>query len=67
MGFMPFEYLDGDTPKGFDIDLMAAVSEHMGLTSTWLDSQAFDTLVPTIKQGGKADVACSVLLSTTTV
>ncbi|MCI6843311.1 MAG: amino acid ABC transporter substrate-binding protein [Coriobacteriaceae bacterium] len=59
MGFMPFEYLDGDTPKGFDIDLMAAVAEHMGLTSAWLPSQAFDTLVPTIKQGGKADVACS--------
>ncbi|MGI6230279.1 MAG: amino acid ABC transporter substrate-binding protein [Tractidigestivibacter sp.] len=61
MGFTPFEYMDDQTgePKGFDIDLMAAIADHMGLTSTWLPSQAFDTLVPTIKQGGKADVACS--------
>ena len=29
----------------------------MGLTCEWLPNQAFDTLVPTIKQGGKADIS----------
>lgn len=61
MGFAPFEYMDENTgePLGFDIDLMDALATQMGLTCNWLASQKFDTLIPTIKQGGKADAACS--------
>lgn len=59
LGFAPFEYMDEKTgePVGFDVDLIAAVAKKMGLESSYLPNQKFDTLVPLIKQGGKADVA----------
>ncbi len=59
LGFAPFEYMDEKTgdPVGFDVDLIAAVAEKMGLTSSYLPNQKFDTLVPLVKQGGKCDVA----------
>lgn len=57
LGFSPFEYIDEDgNTVGFDVDLSNAIAEKMGLTCEWLPNQAFDTLVPTIKQGGKADI-----------
>jgi polar amino acid transport system substrate-binding protein len=57
--FPPFESMDEQTgdPVGFDIDMSKALAEHMGLEVNWLPSQAFDSLVPTIKAGGTADVA----------
>lgn len=59
LGFAPFEYIpEGQTdPVGFDVDVIKAVAEKMGLEATYLPNQQFDTLVPLIKQGGKADVA----------
>jgi polar amino acid transport system substrate-binding protein len=61
MYFPPFEYMDDEThdPEGFDIDLGAALAEHMGLEVNWLPTMQFDTLVPTIKSGGTADCAIS--------
>jgi polar amino acid transport system substrate-binding protein len=57
--FPPFESMDETTgePVGFDIDVSKALAEHMGLEVNWLPSQAFDSLVPTIKAGGTADIA----------
>ncbi len=57
--FPPFESMNEQTgdPEGFDIDVSKSLAEHMGLEVNWLPSQDFDTLVPTIKNGGKADVA----------
>jgi polar amino acid transport system substrate-binding protein len=57
--FPPFESLNEGTgePEGFDIDVSRSLAEHMGLEVNWLPSQDFDTLVPTIKNGGKADIA----------
>ena len=57
--FPPFEYMDEKTGEatGFDIDMSKALAEHLGLEVNWLPSQAFDSLVPTIKAGGTADVA----------
>lgn len=57
--FPPFESMNEKTgePEGFDIDVSKSLAEHMGLEINWLPSQDFDTLVPTIKNGGKADVA----------
>lgn len=57
--FPPFESMDENTGeiKGFDVDLAAALADKMGLESTWLPSQQFDSIVPLIKQGGKADIA----------
>lgn len=58
LGFSPFEYIDEDgNTVGFDVDLSNAIAEKLGLTCEWLPNQAFDTLVPTIKQGGKADIS----------
>ncbi len=61
LGFAPFEYMDESTgeAKGFDIDVSKAIAEKMGLEANWLPSQHFDTLVPLIKQGGKADISIS--------
>jgi len=54
----PFSsYKDGTSePEGFEVDLMAAVAEKMGLESVWLPKMDFDAIIPLIKQGGKADV-----------
>lgn len=58
LGFAPFEYIDDEgNTVGFDVDLSNAIAEKLGLTCEWLPNQAFDTLVPTIKQGGKADIS----------
>lgn len=60
-GFAPFEYIDvtsGSTdPIGYDIDVANEIAKRMGLTCKFLPSQNFDTLLPTIEQGGKADIA----------
>ncbi len=63
LGFAPFEYMDEKTgePEGFDVDFAKALGEAMGLETTYLPNQKFDTLVPTIKQGGKADVAIAAI------
>ncbi|MCH3942491.1 MAG: ABC transporter substrate-binding protein [Atopobiaceae bacterium] len=59
--FPPFESMNESTgvAEGFDIDLANAIASKMGLTANILPSTQFDTLVPTIKQGGKADVSIS--------
>lgn len=55
--FPPFESMDKNTGEiqGFDPDLASALVDKMGLESEWLPSQQFDTIVPLIKAGGKAD------------
>lgn len=65
-GYPPFEFStdDGSDVQGFDIDLIKAVAEGLGLECNILPSQKFDTLVPTIKAGGKADVCISALTIT---
>ena len=59
LGFQPFEYFEGNStiPVGFDVDLITEIAKRLNLEVTYLPNQKFDTLVPTIKQGGKADVA----------
>ena len=59
LGFQPVEYFEGNstTPVGFDVDLITEIAKRLNLEVTYLPNQKFDTLVPTIKQGGKADVA----------
>ena len=66
LGFAPFEYMDEKTgePVGFDVDFINAVAEKMGLTASYLPNQKFDTLVPIIKQGGKADVSIAAITIT---
>ena len=66
LGFAPFEYMDEKTgePVGFDVDVINAVAEKMGLTASYLPNQKFDTLVPINKQGGKADVSIAAITIT---
>jgi polar amino acid transport system substrate-binding protein len=66
LGFAPFEYMNDQTgdPEGFDVDVINAVAEKMGLQCEYLPNQKFDTLVPLIKQGGKADVSIAAITIT---
>lgn len=59
LDFPPFENLNGDTPEGFEVELMGLLAEEMGLESNYLPSTKFDTIVPLIQTGGKADVGVS--------
>ncbi|OFK23574.1 ABC transporter substrate-binding protein/permease [Olsenella sp. HMSC062G07] len=57
----PFDYFDTGSavPVGFEVDLMQAVAQKMGLTCEYLPPQKFDSIIPMIKQGGRADVGAS--------
>ncbi len=57
--FPPFENLVDGQPEGFDVDLMTAIAEKMGLEVNYLPTMKFDALVPAIAAGGTADVACA--------
>ena len=47
------------TPEGFDVDMMQAIADKLGLELEYLPAQKFDGIIPMIKQGGKADVGVS--------
>ena len=57
----PLDYTDTSTnqPAGFEVELMQAIGEKLGLASVYLSPVKFDTIIPTIKQGGTADVGVS--------
>jgi len=59
MSFPPLENLDGTTPVGYEIELVEAIADKLGLQMNWLPSTKFDTIIPLIKQGGKADIGAS--------
>ncbi len=51
---------DGATdPVGFEVDMMKEIASRLGLTCEYLPAQKFDTIIATIKEGGKADVGAS--------
>jgi His/Glu/Gln/Arg/opine family amino acid ABC transporter permease subunit len=55
----PFDYMEGTTKKGFEVELMDALAKKLGLTVNYLNPMKFDSIIPTVKQGGKADVGAS--------
>ena len=55
---------DGKLTVAFDLDLIKADAQKMGLEASYLPNQKFDTLVPLVKQGGKADVAIAAITIT---
>lgn len=59
LDFPPFENLNGDKPEGFAVELMGLLAEEMGLQVNYLPSTKFDTIVPLIQTGGKADIGVS--------
>ena len=62
MAYPPLESVvegKSDEYEGFEIDLTTEVAKRCGLTMKWLSPMKFDTIIPLIKQGGKADVGVS--------
>lgn len=65
LDYPPFEMLNADgKPEGFDVELMAAVCEELGLELNYLGPQAFDSLLPQVAAGTKLDIAVSALTIT---
>ena len=64
--FPPFVSMNDKTGdfEGFDVDLYKAVCKKLKLKPRILPSVQFDTIVPTIKQGGKADVSIGAITIT---
>jgi len=57
--FPPFESMNGSVAEGFDVDLLTAIAKEMGVTKVVFSSEIFDSLIPTLKAGGKFDVIAS--------
>lgn len=57
--FPPYEYLDGDIPAGFDIELMNAIAQQAGTTAEYFDTR-FTNLMPGL-DGKKYDAVISAL------
>ncbi|MGI6755080.1 MAG: ABC transporter substrate-binding protein [Atopobiaceae bacterium] len=66
MAYPPLESIPegSTTPEGFEIDLTTAIAEKLGLSMEWLPATRFDTIIPLIKQGGRADVGVSAFTIT---
>jgi polar amino acid transport system substrate-binding protein len=61
--FPPMESMNGTVAEGFDVDLVAAIAKKMGLESVF-KTEIFDTLIPTLKAGGKFDIIASSMTIT---
>lgn len=59
LDFPPFENLNNGAVEGFEVDLMKAIAEKMGLECNYLPTMKFDTIIPAIVAGGTADVGVS--------
>jgi polar amino acid transport system substrate-binding protein len=57
--FPPFESMNGNVAEGFDVDLLTAIAKEMGVNKVVFSSEIFDSLIPTLKAGGKFDVIAS--------
>ena len=65
MSYPPLESIpDGGTFEGIDIEVADAIAKKLGLTMEWLPATKFDTIIPLVKQGGKADVGVSAFTIT---
>ncbi len=64
--FPPFVSMDDKTGdfEGFDVDVYKDICSRLKLKARILPSVQFDTIVPTIKQGGKADVSIGAITIT---
>lgn len=50
VSFPPYEYYDGDTPTGIDIEIATAVAEKLGLTLEVVDMD-FGSIITSVQQG----------------
>ena len=59
LDFPPLDSFEGGEAQGFDVDLSKEIGKRMGLTVEYLPPTNFDSIIPMIKQGGKADIGNS--------
>ena len=59
LDFPPLDSFEGGVAQGFDVDLSNEIAKRLGLTCEYLPPQDFDSIIPMIKQGGKADIGNS--------
>jgi len=59
LDFPPLDSFEGGVAQGFDVDLSNAIGEKLGLEVEYLPPMDFDSIIPMIKQGGKADIGNS--------
>lgn len=59
LDFPPLDSFEGGVAQGFDVDLSTEIAKKLGLTVEYLPPQDFDSIIPMIKQGGKADIGNS--------
>jgi ABC-type amino acid transport substrate-binding protein len=57
--YPPFISMDGDTPAGFEYDLMQAIGAKLGLEVVYLSPQAFDSILASVAAGTKMDIGVS--------
>ena len=59
LDFPPLDSFEDKKAQGFDVDLSYAIGEKLGLTVEYLPPMDFDSIIPMIKNGGKADIGNS--------
>lgn len=59
LDYKPLDFYEDNTPQGFDVDLSTEIAHRLGLEVQYLPPQNFDTIIPMIVQGGKADIGNS--------
>ncbi len=59
LDYKPMEFLEGDAPAGFAVDMMQEVCKRLGLEMNYLSPQNFDSLITQVAGGSSMDVAVS--------
>ena len=59
LDFPPLDSFENGEPQGFDVELSQEIASRLGLVCEYLPPQDFDSIIPMIKQGGKADIGNS--------
>lgn len=59
LDFPPLDSFEDGVAQGFDVDLSKAIGEKLGLEVEYLPPMDFDSIIPMIKNGGKADIGNS--------
>jgi polar amino acid transport system substrate-binding protein len=57
--YPPFIELNGDTPEGYEFDLMKEIAAELGLTLQYMPPQNFDGILVAIAGGSTADIGVS--------
>ena len=59
LDYKPMEYLDGDKPAGFGVDMTQEICNRLGLEMNFLSPQNFDSLITQVNGATSMDVAVS--------